>query len=308
MSRASSNPGSSDNLLSAGDRDKLARLQLYARQVVEGVTVGMHRSPHKGFSVAFKEHRPYVRGDETRLIDWKLFGKTDRLYIRQYEEETNLRCTLLVDQSGSMAYGGGRSPKVSKHEFAVRLAACLAYMLVGQQDAVGLATFDTAPRQYIPPRSKPSHLRSLLGTLATSAPTGETAISEVLTQLVPKIRRRGLLVLISDCFDEVDNLMRALSHFRHARNDVIVFQIWDRDELEFPFRGRTQFRSLELASHMRLLDSSLLRKSYLENLERFRTSLSSGCSKQKIDLISCTTDEPHASLLAAYLAARGRSP
>lgn len=308
MSRASSSPGSSDNLLSAADRDKLARLQLYARQVVEGLSVGMHRSPHKGFSVEFKEHRPYVRGDETRLIDWKLYGKTDRLYIRQYEEETNLRCTLLVDQSGSMAYGSSGSAKVSKHEFAVRLAACLAYMLVGQQDAVGLATFDTAPREYIPPRSKPSHLRSLLSTLATSAPTGETAISTVLTQLVPKIRRRGLLVLISDCFDEVDNLVRALGHFRHARNDVIVFQIWDRDELEFPFRGRTQFRSLELASHTRLLDSSLLRKSYLENLQRFRTALGAGCSKQKIDLISCTTDEPHAGLLAAYLAARGRGP
>ena len=135
-----------------------------------------------------------------------------------------------------------------------------------------------------------------------------TAISDVLTQLVPKIRRRGLLVLISDCFDEVDNLVRALGHFRHARNDVIVFQIWDRDELEFPFRGRTQFRSLELASHTRLLDSSLLRKSYLENLQRFRTALGAGCSKQKIDLISCTTDEPHAGLLAAYLAARGRGP
>ncbi|MCC6510204.1 MAG: DUF58 domain-containing protein [Pirellulaceae bacterium] len=297
----------SDALLSATDRDKLAKLQLYARQVVEGITVGMHRSPHKGFSVEFKEHRPYVRGDEIRTIDWKLYGKTDRLYIRQYEEETNLRCTILVDQSGSMAYGAKGSTKTSKHDFGVRLAACLAYMLVGQQDSVGLVTFDTEMRNYIPPRSKPSHLRSLLGTLAASKPNGETAISEVLTKLVPKIRKRGLLVLISDCFDEVDNLLRTLSYFRHARNDVVVFQVWDRDELEFPFRGRTQFRSLELASHMRLLDSSLLRKSYLENLAKFRTALSAGCGKQKIDLISCTTDQPHASLLASYLAARGRS-
>jgi uncharacterized protein (DUF58 family) len=297
----------SDAILSAADRDKLANLQLYARQVVEGVTVGMHRSPHKGFSVEFKEHRPYVRGDEIRTIDWKLFGKTDRLYIRQYEEETNLRCTLLVDQSGSMAYGKNSSTKSSKHEFAVRLAACLAYMLVGQQDAVGLVTFDTEPRHTIPPRSKPSHLRSLLTTLVTSRPSGETAISDVLTQLVPKIRARGLLILISDCFDDVDNLLRALSYFRHSRNDVVVFQIWDRDELEFPFRGRTQFRSLELASHTRLLDSSLLRKSYLENLEKFRAALGAGCGKQKIDLISCTTEQSHASLLAAYLAARGRA-
>ena len=296
-----------DAILSAADRDKLANLQLYARQVVEGVTVGMHRSPHKGFSVEFKEHRPYVRGDEIRTIDWKLFGKTDRLYIRQYEEETNMRCTLLVDQSGSMAYGKSGASKSSKHEFAVRLAACLAYMLIGQQDSVGLVTFDTEPRHYIPPRSKPSHLRSLLGTLAASQPSGETAISEVLTQLVPKIRARGLIVLISDCFDEVDNLLRTLSYFRHARNDVVVFQVWDRDELEFPFRGRTQFRSLELASHLRLLDCSLLRKSYLANLEKFRSALGAGCGKQKIDLISCTTEQSHASLLAAYLAARGRA-
>lgn len=296
----------SDAILSAADRDKLANLQLYARQVVEGVTVGMHRSPHKGFSVEFKEHRPYVRGDEIRTIDWKLFGKTDRLYIRQYEEETNMRCTLLVDQSGSMAYGKRRT-SASKHEFAVRLAACLAYMLVGQQDAVGLVTFGTEPRHTIPPRSKPSHLRSLLSALATSEPSGETAISQVLTQLVPKIRRRGLLVLISDCFDQVDDLLRTLGNFRHTGNDVVVFQVWDRDELEFPFRGRMQFRSLELASHMRLLDSSLLRKSYLENLQRFRAALGAGCGKQKIDLISCTTDQSHASLLAAYLAARGRA-
>jgi uncharacterized protein (DUF58 family) len=217
-----------------------------------------------------------------------------------------MRCTLLVDQSGSMAYGKSRTTS-SKHDFAVRLAACLAYMLVGQQDAVGLVTFVTEPRHYIPPRSKPSHLRSLLGTLATSTPSGETAISDVLTQLVPKIRQRGLLVLISDCFDEVDDLLRTLSHFRHARNDVVVFQVWDRDELEFPFRGRTQFRSLELASHMRLLDSSLLRKSYLENLQKFRAAFGAGCGKQKIDLISCTTEQSHASLLAAYLAARGRA-
>ncbi len=296
-----------DAMLTAGDRDRLSRLQLYARQVVEGVTVGMHRSPHKGFSVEFKEHRPYVRGDEIRSIDWKLYGKTDRLFIRQYEEETNLRCTLIVDQSGSMAYGAGKGDRVSKHEFAIRLAACLAYLLIGQQDSVGLVTFDTETRHYIPPRSKPSHLRSLFATLAGSKPSQETAISDVLTKLVPKIRRRGLLVLISDCFDEVDNLLKSLSYFRHARNDVVVFQIWDPDELDFPFRGRTQFRSLELPTHMRLLDSSLLRKSYMENLERYRTALSEGCGKQRIDLISCTTAQSHATLLAAYLASRGRA-
>lgn len=301
------NRPSADALLSVADRDKLAHLQLYARQVVEGVTVGMHRSPHKGFSVEFKEHRPYVRGDEIRSIDWKLYGKTDRLYIRQFEEETNLRCTILLDQSGSMGYRGQRSGSVSKHDFAVRLAACLAYMLIGQQDSVGLVKFDTETRTYVPPRSKPSHLRSILTELAISTPSNETAVSSVLTQLVPKIKRRGLLVLISDCFDSADDLLRALSYFRHARNEVLIFQIWDPDELDFPFRGRTQFQSLELVGHHRMVDAALLRSAYMENLEKFRKALADGCGRQKIDLLSCTTDQSHASLLARYLAARGRS-
>jgi uncharacterized protein (DUF58 family) len=301
------NRPSADALLSPADRDKLAHLQLYARQVVEGVAVGMHRSPHKGFSVEFKEHRPYVRGDEIRSIDWKLYGKTDRLFIRQYEEETNLRCTILLDRSGSMGYRGSRAA-TSKHDFAIRLAASLAYMLIGQQDAVGLVTFDTETRTYIPPRSRPSHLRSILAELVTSRPAEETAISTVLTQLVPKIKRRGLLVLISDCFDDAENLLRALSYFRHARNEVLIFQVWDPDELDFPFRGRTQFRSLEAPGQERLVDAALLRSAYMENLERFRKTLASGCGRQKIDLLSCTTDQSHASLLAAYLAARGRTP
>jgi uncharacterized protein (DUF58 family) len=293
-------------LLTSTDRKRLAHLQLYARQVMEGINVGMHRSPHKGFSVEFKEHRQYVAGDEIRSIDWKLFGKTDRLYIRQYEEETNLRCTILVDQSGSMGYVGQRSGGVSKHEYAIRLAASLAYMLIEQQDAVGLVTFDSTIRRFIPTRSRPNHLRGILETLAASKAEGETALSDVLGRIAPKLRRRGLLVLVSDGFDDPTPLLRSLSHFRSMRNEVLWFQIWDPDEIDFPFHGRVQFQSLEKSDHQKLVDPDLLRRTYLERLANFRKQLSEGCARQRIDLVHCTTDQPHAALLANYIASRGR--
>lgn len=293
-------------LLQPDDRNRLSCLQLLARQVVEGLTVGMHNSPHKGFGVEFKEHRPYVRGDEVRAVDWKLYGKTDRLYIRQYEEETNFRCSILVDQSGSMGYCGARAKGVSKHEYAIRLAACLAYMLIGQQDAVGLVTFDTQIREFLPPGSSPSHLRSFLECLTRSHAHGETQLSSVLTQLVPKVRRRGLLVLISDCFDNVEQLLKALAYFRHHKNEVIVFQVWDPDELDLPFRQRTLFRSLENPENEQLIDPTLLRAGYLRNLAKYRAELSAGCGRQRIELVSCTTDQSHASLLSEYLGTRGR--
>lgn len=294
------------SLVTAEDRNRVAGLQLLARQVVEGVTVGIHRSPHKGFSVEFKEHRPYVVGDEIRMIDWKLFGKTDRLFIRQYEEETNLRCTLLVDQSGSMSYGGTRSLTSSKHDYAIRLAACLAYLLIGQQDSVGLALIDQEVRKYIPPRSRPNHLSALFDALGQSQPAGETGLHGTLRMLAPKLRRRGLLVLLSDCFDKVDSLLSALAGFRHARNEVMVFHILDPDELDFPFRGRTEFRSLEKSSDRRQLDPNYLRQAYLKNFESFRQQLSQGCGKQKIDLVTTVTDQPYADVIADFLLSRGR--
>lgn len=296
----------STQLVSTTDRERVAGLQLLARQVVEGVTVGIHRSPHKGFSVEFKEHRPYVVGDEIRMIDWKLYGKTDRLFIRQYEEETNLRCTLIVDQSGSMGYHGSRSIAASKHDYAIRLAACLAYILIGQQDAVGLGLIDTEVKRYIPPRSRPNHLQAIFDALANSKPAGETGLHGTLRLLAPKLRRRGLLVLLSDCFDNVDKLLNALASFRHARNEVVVFQILDPDELDFPFRNRTEFRSLELSSDRRQLDANYLRQSYLQNFEGFRQQLNRGCGRQKIDLVTATTDQGYADTIANFLLTRGR--
>lgn len=294
------------HLLSAGDLSKLSQLQVLARQVVEGFCSGLHRSPHKGFSVAFKEHRQYVRGDEVRNIDWKVFGKTDRLYVREYEEETNLRCTVLFDTSGSMAYGGSRSAGLNKHEYAVRLIASLAYLLVAQQDSVGLVTFDDAIRQRLPARSRPSHLTWVLNALIASRPDRETDLGGVFHQLAAAVGRRGLLVVVSDCFGDVESLMRAFAHLRHARHEMVVFQILDPDELDFPFRSRTQFRSLEARSHQRTVDPAHLRRAYLEKLEQFRQQLSLGCHRQRIDLVPLTTDTPYAEALAAYLRLRRR--
>lgn len=297
-------------IFSTQDRERVAALQWYAKHVVDGLTVGMHRSPLKGASVEFKEHRQYVRGDEIRSIDWKLYGKTDRLYIRQYEDETNLRATLIVDQSGSMKYSGAGEKgavNTSKHEFALRLAACLAHLWIGQQDAVGLATFDTTVRSYIPPRARPNHLHAILSNLGNSNCGGETSLAEVLKLMAPKVRRRGQVVLISDAFDNVESLLRSLALLRHQNNEVVLFHVLHPDERTFPFRGRTQFRSLENQGIERLLDPVQVRKNYLKNFEAFLAQLTEGCMKQRIDLVTCSTDRSHSEILSEYIAKRERS-
>ncbi|GDX90303.1 MAG: DUF58 domain-containing protein [Planctomyces sp.] len=297
---------SAPNVLSAGDVSRLSGLQLLAKQVVEGFASGLHRSPHKGFSVEFREHRPYVPGDDLRTIDWKLFGKTDRLYIREYEEETNVRCTLLVDCSGSMGYRGTRSDGLSKHDYAIRTAACLSWLMLQQQDSVGLVTFDTAIRRYIPPRARPRHLKHIMTELAAQQPGAETSLADVFHQIASRIQRRGLVMILSDLFGDVDQLMKALAHFRHARHEVIIFQIWDPDELDFPFRQWTQFASLENSAQRHLVDPAQLRKAYLQKLQEYRDQLTRGCSRNRITLVPLVTNQPTADALAAWLAIRRR--
>lgn len=287
-------------MLSPQDHDSLTRLQLLARGVVDGFTGGRHRSPHHGASVEFKEHRQYVRGDEIRSVDWKLYAKSDRLFIRQTEDETNLRAMILLDQSGSMSYRGTRS-ELSKHAFAVRLAACLATLLVKQQDAVGLATFDSQLQLTVPPRSTTSHLRAIYQTLIQSQCGDETSLSTAIQQAAGQLRRRGILMLISDCFDTVPLLLQSLRPYRHLGSEVIVFQIWDRDELDFPFHTRTQFRSLEDSSQQRIVDPNSMRLAYLERLKQYRSELADGLTRERIDLVSCTTDQPLGELLSAYM-------
>jgi uncharacterized protein (DUF58 family) len=254
--------------------------------------------------VEFKQHRQYVPGDEIRHIDWRVFARSDRYYIREYEEETNLRATIVLDRSGSMAYGGASPGGVSKYEYATKLAACLSYLMVQQSDGVGLVTFDTKIRRYIPPRSRVSHLRVILDELQKGQPGEETELGDVFHDLVPKLHRRGLLIIISDCFGEVANFLKAMAHFRHARHEILVFQIWDRDELEFPFRGWTQFDCLEQAGVKHLLDPAMIREAYLANLAKFREELTRGCRRHKIDLVPFVTDQPYAEALAAFMSRR----
>lgn len=293
-------------LLNAKDRDAIAQLQFFAKGVVEGITAGRHRSPLKGSSIEFKEHRQYVQGDEIRTIDWKLYGKTDRLFIRQFEDETNLTANILLDQSGSMGYRGQRAGGLSKHQYAVRLSACLAALLVSQQDAVGVTTLDTAVRKSIPARSNPRHLRAIFELLTQSKSAGETSLGDCLSQAAGRFRRRGLIFLISDCFDDLEKLLSALRLFRHSGHEVIVFQIWDPDELDFPFRNRTEFRSLE-KSAQHIVDPQSLRKSYLKRVHEFRQQLELETAKQRIELLTCTTDIPCGEMLGQYISLRQRS-
>ncbi len=295
-----------NEVLTPQDLSKIANLQVLARLVVEGFTSGLHRSPQKGFSVEFKQHRQYAHGDEIRHLDWKLYGKTDKFFIREYEEETNLRATILLDQSGSMNYAGERKNAMTKAAYGTRLAACLAYLMLQQRDSVGLVTFDTKVRRYIPPRSRPGHLRVLMDEMQATEPGGETELGKVFHELVPKLHRRGLLIIISDLFANVSELMSALAHFRHARHEIIVFQIWDRDELEFPFRQWTKFEDMEVNGREFMVDPAILRESYLEQLATFREDLRQGCHRHFIDMTPMTTDEPYAAGLAHYLASRRR--
>ncbi len=290
--------------LTPNDLQKISNLQVLARLVVEGFCSGLHRSPHKGFSVEFKQHRQYVPGDEIRRLDWRVFGKTDRFYVREYEEETNLRATILLDASGSMGYGGPNGG--GKFLYATRLAASLSYLMLQQQDSVGLVTFDTRVRRYIPPRAQTGHLKVLIDELGRTRPGGETELADVFHDLVPRLHRRGLLVVLSDCFADVPRLLSAFAHLRHARHEIIVFQIWHRDELEFPFRQWTRFDCLEEKELRRLVDPHSLRGAYLEKLESFRDELRRGCHLHRIDLVPMTTDQPYAEALARYLTLRMR--
>ena len=273
---------------------------------VSNFLTGLHKSPHKGCSPDFRQHRQYVSGDEIRHLDWKVYGKSDRFYIREYEEETNLRCSLVVDSSGSMGYTSdeGKSP-ISKQHYATRLAACLAYLMMQQADGVGLTTFDTKVRNFIPCKSTPRHLKTLFNTLEKAKVGGETELGKVFHDLVPRLQNRGLVIVISDLFGDVPSLLKSLAHFRHAKHEVIIFQIWDRAELEFPFDRWTKFESLEDDSFHQI-DPAHVRKSYLKKLEEFRAKIKRGCHKYKVDLVPVVTDQPYAEALAQYLAMRLR--
>lgn len=288
--------------LSPRDVQAMASLQVLARQVVDGFCSGLHRSPNKGFSVEFRQHRAYVPGDEIRHLDWKVFGKSDRFYIREYEEETNLRATLVLDASGSMGFGSQGTTKLA---YATKLAACLAYLMLRQADGVGLVVSDTKVRNYIPPRTRPSHLTSILDALTAAKPGGETELGTVFHDLADRLHRRGLLIVLSDCFASLPELLGALAHLRHARHEIIIFQLWDPSELSFDFKQWTKFESLE-GEAPQLVDPLQFAQEYRENLRDFREQLADGCHRHRVDLVPLTTDRPFAEALAQYLALRAK--
>jgi uncharacterized protein (DUF58 family) len=292
-----SNPGRFDPTSLA----RYGRLSMIARSVVEGFLTGVHKSPYKGFSVEFAEHRQYYPGDEIRHIDWRAFGKTDRYYIKEYEEETNLKAYLLVDASGSMGY---RGKNLSKFEYAQHIAASLAYLMLNQLDAVGLMTHDDKVRQFLPPRAHSKHLMHVLDTLEQTQPGGETSLAPLWNKLAGQIKRRGLIVILSDCFDKIEALTHALRRFRHQKHEVLLFHILAPEEMDFPFKKWTKFRSLENAGHQRLVDAQQLRKHYLESFQHYCAQLKGQCTQMQIDYHLMRTDEPVERALGIYLTKR----
>jgi uncharacterized protein (DUF58 family) len=280
--------------------NKITRLDLKARHIVEGFMGGMHKSPYHGFSVEFAEHREYAPGDDLKHLDWKVFGRTDRLYIKEYELETNLRSHILLDTSESMDYG---SKETTKLELASHIAASMAYLVLRQQDSVGMVCFDKEVKSFIPTSSSMGHLRPILGTLASSAAQNKTDLGLVLNTLAERIQRRGLIVLISDLFDKPETLLKSLQHFSHKRHDVIVFHVLDEYELTFPFERMTLFEGLE-EYPKQLVDPRSLRKAYLEEVNKFCEEVRRGCVKQMVDYVRISTDQDLDVELTKYLASR----
>jgi uncharacterized protein (DUF58 family) len=276
---------------------RIARLELQARNVVEGFLSGLHRSPYFGQSVEFVQHREYVAGDDPRRIDWKVWSKTDKYYIKQYEEETNLRCTLLVDVSESMQFG---TQAMTKYEYACAVAACLAYLLLRQQDSVGLTSFDAAVRASVPTRSKRNHLHAVLAALDAQNPAEKTDIYGILAQVADAQSQRGMIVLISDLFVPRDGLFKGLKLLRHRGHDVMLFNIMDDEELDFNYSGTTRFEGLEEMGEL-VCDPRALREGYLEAVQKFLDEVRRHCAKNTIDFQTIRTSDHLDAALAHYL-------
>jgi len=283
---------------------RISRLELRARTIVEGFVSGMHKSPYQGYSVEFAAHREYVPGDDIRHIDWRLFGRADRLYIKQYEEETNLRTHVLLDCSRSMAYPEHTRGWRNKYDYAATLAASLTHLLVNQQDTCGLVLFDDDIREQIAPSSRTAQLYAMIEAIERHPPNGATEVRAVFGRLAEQLRQRGLVVLISDLLGNLGDLLDGLQRLRYAGHDVIVLHVLDDEELTFPFDGNTMFEGLEPPPGELLVDPQALRTSYLAILGDFINRVRSACMGHKIDYHLLSTHDPLEASLTAYLAAR----
>jgi len=283
---------------------RIASLDVRAQQIVEGYITGMHRSPFFGHSVEFVQHREYVRGDDFRHLDWKVWSKTDKFYIKQYEAETNTRTQLVVDVSESMHYGRG---PLNKYEYACTAASCLAYLLMKQQDSAGLLAFDNDVRQMLPARANQTHLDAFIRTLHVSKPREKTDIFKILKRVAEATPNRGMVLIFSDLLCDREPLIKGLEMLRHRRQDVMVFHILDDDELNFPFSGTTRFEGMEELPQL-LCDPKALRDGYLEALEEYLVEVRRGCSKLGIDYSLVRTSDYLDAILARFLHQRMAGP
>jgi uncharacterized protein (DUF58 family) len=279
---------------------KVRGLELQARLVVEGYLSGMHKSPYHGFSVEFAQHREYVPGDDIKHVDWKVYGRTGRFFLKQYEAETNLVCWILLDVSESMQYGSG---PVNKYDYACMAAAALAYLVQHQADSVGLVTFDNQVRRFVKPSSQTSSLKEMVHIMNQGGSGEKTRMAPLFHDLAERINRRALVFVLSDMLDDVPDLMMGFKHLRHKRHEVVLWHILDGAELTFPFQETTLFRGLEEYPEL-LTDPRTLRKSYLEQVEGFVSELQHGCRNQNIDYVQLRTDTPLSVALSSYLAHR----
>jgi len=282
---------------------KLAGLDLRARLVVEGFIAGLHKSPYKGFSVEFAEHRQYMPGDPIRNIDWKVYARRDRFYVKEFEEETNLRAYILVDASASMGYAS--SSAVTKLQYASSLAAALSYLMLRQQDSVGLATFTSSIKNYIPPRSVKGHLNVILTELEHLQPGETTNVSRSLELLASRIRRRGLIIVLSDLMDDQAAVLSAVKHFRHRKHEVIVFHVLDESETQFPFDEEIAFVDMETDEEI-TANSRQIAARYRKVMGDWITEYRTQCHEHLVDYALLSTSTPYDVALTRFLEKRAR--
>ena len=281
----------------------LSNLELRARVVVEGFLAGLHKSPHRGFSVEFNDYRHYQRGDDMRHVDWKLYARSEKFYIKQYEDETNVRCVIVLDTSASMAYTSGG---ISKLEYGVTLASALAYFIMRQRDAVGLITFDDEVKDYIPAKCRQPHLMHILRTLAGVEPGTKTDVVKPLTNLAASLNKKSMVVLITDMLDDEVRIINTLQNLRAMGNDVLTFQIMDDAELNFPFIEASEFIDME-NNESYITSPAAIRKAYLENMNEFLSYCKKQCQSSGVDYCLMNTAHPLDEALSTYMTKRAKS-
>ena len=296
-------PTQPPSLLDPRSLAKLSKLELVAKQFMDGYVQGLHRSPHLGFALDFAQHRQYTPGDDIKRLDWRVFAKADRFYIKQYEVSTTLRAHLVLDASGSMAYRGPQDA-MSKFRYAQFCTACLAYLILHQQDAAGLVTFDSKIRHMLPPKTAPSHLLRMIRTVDDTRAEKESAIAPLLHEVAERLKQRGLVIIISDLIDNATEIVEALHHLRHKRHEVLLLQVMANDELTFPFRKWSLFESLERDDFRLKLDPALIRARYMDNLDRHMQTIKDGTRKLAIQHVLLNTAKPFDEALISYLSRR----